>query len=121
MAKASVAKPAAVKTASKSESTSQQDGSADDIKTLPGIFVRSFAPSFRRAGFTFTQEGFGLLIQDLSEAQLEAIRGEPLLHVQESEFPATEGEDARMGEQDADGGAKSDATNGGVQSETGNA
>lgn len=64
-----------------------------------GIFVRSFPPTFRRAGFEFTAEGFGLLLKDLSEEQLKAIREEPMLSVQESEIPVTAEDDALLQQQ----------------------
>lgn len=67
-------------------------------KMLDGIFVRSLAPSFRRAGFEFTREGFGLLLADLSKEQLKAIESEPLLSVQFVEIPATAGDDALLDE-----------------------
>lgn len=62
-------------------------------QTQAGIFVRSFPPTFRRAGFEFTQAGYGLLLQDLSKAQVKAIRSEPLLHVTDVEVPVTEADD----------------------------
>ncbi|MDT4839224.1 hypothetical protein FQZ97_730090 [compost metagenome] len=72
---------------------------AAEPKMLEGIFVRSLSPTFRRAGFEFTREGFGLLLADLSEAQLKAIEAEPLLSVQYCEIPASAGDDALLAEQ----------------------
>ncbi|MCY1280302.1 hypothetical protein D9M70_290860 [compost metagenome] len=60
---------------------------------LQGIFVRSFPEIFRRAGHTFTREGHGLLLRDLTEAQLAAIVAEPMLRIERAEFPATEADD----------------------------
>ena len=100
-AKAAVTKPAAT-------------GAAPEL--LDGIFVRSLAPSFRRAGFTFTREGVGLLLANLSPQQLDAIEGEPLLSVTPAQFPATEEADARLAElakaqaEAEASGAKDDAT-----------
>lgn len=68
---------------------------ADAPQMLEGIFVRSLAPSFRRAGFEFTREGFGLLLTGLSEQQLKAIEAEPLLSVTYCEIPATAEDDAQ--------------------------
>lgn len=70
---------------------------------LEGIFVRSLAPSFRRAGFEFTREGHGLLLADLSEEQLKAIESEPLLSVQYVEIPATAADDVLLAEQAGEG------------------
>lgn len=72
---------------------------AGEPKMLDGIFVRSLAPRFRRAGFEFTREGYGLLLADLSEKQLKAIEGEPLLSVERIEIPATVEDDALLAEQ----------------------
>ncbi|MDA8483597.1 hypothetical protein NNO07_10985 [Pseudomonas resinovorans] len=128
MAKAPVTKPAVTKTAHNSKAAAK----ASAAKTLPGIFVRSFPLTFRRAGFEFTQEGYGLLLQDLSKAQQEAIRSEPMLSVQDTEFPASAADDALMAEQLAEGGANETANptgpadpnaagTGGEQSGAGNA
>src|SRR3990167_5106580 len=65
---------------------------------LDGIFVRSLPATFRRAGFTFTREGFGLLLADLSPQQLDAIEAEPLLNVTHAQFPATAEADAKLAE-----------------------
>lgn len=67
-------------------------------KLLDGIFVRSLPPRFRRAGFEFTREGYGLLLADLSEEQLKAIEGEPLLSVERIEIPAAAADDALLAE-----------------------
>lgn len=72
---------------------------AGEPKMLDGIFVRSLAPRFRRAGFEFTREGYGLLLADLSEEQLKAIEGEPLLSVERIEIPATAADDVLLAEQ----------------------
>jgi len=72
---------------------------AGEPKMLEGIFVRSLAPRFRRAGFEFTRKGYGLLVADLSKAQLKAIMNEPLLSVEHIEIPATVEDDALLAEQ----------------------
>lgn len=66
------------------------------VDTVPGIFVRSFGESFRRAGFAFTREGRGLLVDDLTEEQLKALVNEPMLNVQYCDFPATEEADKAL-------------------------
>lgn len=67
---------------------------------LDGIYVRSLPDVFRRAGHTFTREGHGLLVKDLTEEQLKAIREEPMLSVQECEIPATAEDDALLQQQE---------------------
>ncbi|MDT4802759.1 hypothetical protein FQZ97_354880 [compost metagenome] len=69
---------------------------------LQGIFVRSFPEIFRRAGHTFTREGHGLLLRDLTEAQLAAIVAEPMLRIERAEFPATEADDELLQRQAGD-------------------
>ena len=91
MAKAptkAAAKPTAAKPAAKGA----------EPALLDGIFVRSLPASFRRAGFTFTREGVGLLLTDLSPQQLDAIEAEPLLSVTHAQFPATAEADAQLAE-----------------------
>lgn len=86
---------------------------------LDGIFVRSLPATFRRAGFTFTREGSGLLLADLSPQQLDAIEAEPLLSVTHAQFPATAEADAKLAElaqaqaqAEADGDGAKDGANG---------
>ncbi|WP_439861624.1 HI1506-related protein [Pseudomonas sp. MBLB4136] len=95
-AKPAAAKPAAQKRAAESE-------------LLDGIFVRSLPATFRRAGFTFTREGVGLLLADLSPQQLDAIEAEPMLSVTQAQFPATAEADARLAELAKAQAAASDA------------
>lgn len=61
---------------------------ATATQTRRGIFVRSLPPTFRRAGLQFTHAGHALPLDELSEAQVEAIVAEPLLSVRPCEFPA---------------------------------
>lgn len=82
---------------------------ATATQTRHGIFVRSLPPTFRRAGLQFTHDGHALLLEDLSEAQIEAIAEEPLLSVRPCEFPASASDDASLDEQ-AGEGAKDPAT-----------
>lgn len=109
MAKAPITKPAFSKTANaKPARPNRATDNVDQAKTVLGIFVRSFAPTFRRAGFEFTQEGYGLLLRDLTEEQLKAIREEPMLSVQDCEIPAAAEDDALL-QQQAEGGANDSA------------
>ncbi len=57
-------------------------------ETVQGINVRSFTPTFRRAGVEFTSEGRDFRLDDLSEEQIEAIASEPMLSVRGIELPA---------------------------------
>lgn len=50
---------------------------------LPMIFVRSRGKHFYRAGMKFTEHGHGIALDALTEAQLEAIRNEPELIVED--------------------------------------
>lgn len=79
--------------------------------TEAGLFVRSFPATFRRAGFEFNQRGFGLRLQDLSKAQLEAILSEPMLHVTECDFPTTEADDELLQQEANDQGNQPPADN----------
>lgn len=111
MAKApnkAVVKPAAAKAVAKARIT--------ETELLDGIFVRSLPPTFRRAGFTFTREGCGLLLANLSQQQLDAIEAEPLLSVTQAQFPATPEADAQLVElakaqADGDGGGAKEGAN----------
>lgn len=93
MAKAPIkaaVKPAAAKAVAKKSDA--------EPELLDGIFVRSLPATFRRAGFTFTREGVGLLLANLSPQQLDAIEAEPLLSVTHAQFPATAEADAQLAE-----------------------
>lgn len=90
--------PAAAKPAAKKPTAKKAAVKVTDALLIDGIFVRSLLPSFRRAGFTFNQEGFGLQLSDLSTEQLAAIEGEPMLSVTHAQFPATETDDAKLAE-----------------------
>jgi hypothetical protein len=130
MAKAPVTKASVTKAATKTRSASKPDGNASEIETLPGIFVRSFSPTFRRAGFEFTQEGRGLALNDLSEAQLEAICNEPMLNVRRDDVSASAADESLSTEQVVEGSANNpanpdattdtNANGGGNQSDVGN-
>lgn len=104
------AKPAAAKAAAKKPAAD-----AAGAELLDGIFVRSLPPTFRRAGFTFTREGVGLLLANLSPQQLDAIEAEPLLSVTQAQFPATEEADSRLAElAKAQAKAEADSAKGGA-------
>ncbi|MCP8465196.1 hypothetical protein NK553_14685 [Pseudomonas sp. ZM23] len=69
----------------------QPDLESQDDKDLPsaieGIYVRSFPPTFRRAGFAFTSEGMGIALSAITAEQLKAIQDEPMLSVEFCDFP----------------------------------
>lgn len=54
------------------------------IKTLPGI------KSFRRAGFAFNEQGYGIAIDALTKKQITALSNEDNLLVEECAIPANE-------------------------------
>lgn len=95
------ASPAKANSTTKGAQKGQGKAKVEDVlvvDTAPGIFVRSFNDTFRRAGLVFTSEGHGLLLSDLTEAQLKALEEEPMLSVQFCDFPATEEADAQLAE-----------------------
>lgn len=106
MSKATTPKPAAKPAAAKRAAKDK------DPQMLDGIFVRSLPERFRRAGFDFSREGYGLILADLTPEQLKAIEEEPMLSVQYVEIPATAADDAALADLVADeenGGAKGGA------------
>ena len=115
---------APTKAAVKPAAAKKPAAKATDAQLLDGIFVRSLPATFRRAGFTFTREGHGLLLADLSQQQLDAIEAEPLLNVTHAQFPATAEADAKLAElakaqADADASGAKDAANGSPDDGTG--
>jgi hypothetical protein len=50
---------------------------------IKALSVRTPAKSFRRAGFEFSQEPTDIPLDSLTEEQIEALKTEPLLLVQE--------------------------------------
>ncbi|AKE67475.1 HI1506-related protein [Pseudomonas aeruginosa] len=79
---ATTAKPTAKPTAR----LARQAAGDEAQQSVEGIFVRSYPPTFRRAGFAFTSEGIGIALSALTEAQLKAIKDEPQLRVESCEF-----------------------------------
>lgn len=63
----------------------RQDDS-DSPSAIEGIFVRSFLPTFRRAGFAFTSDGMGIALSAISAEQLKALLAEPMLSVEFCDF-----------------------------------
>lgn len=60
-------------------------------KKIPALFIRSLSKTgFRRAGFAFNAEGSGIALDALSKEQIEQLRNEPALHVEECEIDSAE-------------------------------
>ena len=62
------------------------------IEEMPGVFVRTKRriKSRRRAGFRFNREGMGIALELLSEEQLQQLRDDPALDVEDCTFPLAE-------------------------------
>ena len=67
-----------------------------EAKKIPALLIKSKAKEgFRRCGFAFTPEGIHITEADalaagLTEDQIETLRNEPMLVVQETEIGALE-------------------------------
>lgn len=59
-------------------------------KRVPAITVRTAKPKshFRRAGLDFTNDVLTIAIADITDEQLEALRAEPMLVVEDTEIEA---------------------------------
>ena len=53
---------------------------------IPGLWIRSVPPTFRRCGFAFTREGIGIALSALDERQVEQLVSEPNLVVEHTVF-----------------------------------
>lgn len=53
---------------------------------IPGLWIRSVPPTFRRCGFAFTREGMGIALLALTEEQVEVLVSEPSLVVEHTVF-----------------------------------
>lgn len=62
------------------------------MEEMPGVFVRTKRriKSRRRAGFRFNREGMGIALELLSEEQLQQLRDDPALEVEDCTFPLAE-------------------------------
>jgi hypothetical protein len=62
-------------------------GKGKGKKSVPALFIRSKPQlGFRRCGFRFEREGFGIALDALTADQVQALRNEPNLIVEESEI-----------------------------------
>lgn len=61
-------------------------------KSISGLFIRSKGKSFRRCGFGFTKQGHEIALDALEEDQIERLKNEPNLIVQELELDPDEAE-----------------------------
>ena len=59
---------------------------AKDGEAVEGLWIRSVPESFRRCGFRFTREGFGIALSALTDAQIDQLLAEPNLVVEHGEF-----------------------------------
>ncbi|ASK20698.1 HI1506-related protein [Halomonas sp. N3-2A] len=64
------------------------------MEETPGVFVRTKRriKSRRRAGFRFNREGVGIALELLSEEQLQQLRADPALEVEDCTLPLAEAE-----------------------------
>ncbi len=92
-AKASNDQPAAAAAGEQSTTTEpaqkQTKASASKKKEArPGLFIatRRGVSRFRRAGFVFSREPYGIALDALTEEQIEQLKAEPNLVVEEVEF-----------------------------------
>ena len=53
---------------------------------IPGLWIRSVPPTFRRCGFAFTRDGMGIALHALTEEQVEVLVSEPNLVVEHTVF-----------------------------------
>ena len=63
---------------------------------VPVLFVRTQrgVPRFRRAGFVFTREPYGIALDALDAEQIKALKKEPRLIVEEGTVDPADGESA---------------------------
>lgn len=71
---------------------------------MPKIIVKSTTERFRRAGIEFNRHGVEIDTDDLSEAQLKAIKSEPRLAFAPPKSDAdADGDDTKTGDKKKDG------------------
>jgi len=60
---------------------------ADGAQDIPALWVEAVSEQGRwRLGFQFTREGVGIALDGLSEAEVAALKGDPMLRVKEVAF-----------------------------------
>lgn len=64
---------------------STANASGDKTKAIPALFINSRGDSFRRCGFRFGKEPLGIALEFLTEEQIEQLKNEPNLIVEEVE------------------------------------
>lgn len=57
-----------------------------ESKPIPALFVKAKHNGYRRAGFVHTREGVGIALSALTEAQVELLKNDPHLVVEECTF-----------------------------------
>jgi len=55
---------------------------AKDGAAVEALWIRSVPESFRRCGFRFTREGFGIALDALTDEQIETLESDPNLVVE---------------------------------------
>ncbi len=87
--RASTKTKAAAKTAANDPAETQTKKAASKKKEArPGLFIgtRRGVARFRRAGFVFSREPYGIALEALTEEQIEQLKAEPSLVVEEVDF-----------------------------------
>jgi hypothetical protein len=76
--------------ARQAELQAQQDAlaakKAESQNKVPALFIKTKSGSFRRAGFRFTEEPYGIALECLTDGQIQALKSEPSLIVEEGDF-----------------------------------
>lgn len=57
---------------------------------IPAIFIKAKHNGYRRAGFTHTREGMGIALSALTEEQIDLLRKDPHLLVEDCTFEGNE-------------------------------
>lgn len=63
-------------------------------KNIPALFIRSKHQPYRRAGFSFSRQGVGIALAALTDDQVQVLKNDPRLDVEECTFPAEEAVEA---------------------------
>lgn len=60
-------------------------------KDIPALFIRTKHDGvYRRAGFKFNRQGYGIALSALDKDQVKLLKADPHLRVEECTFPADE-------------------------------
>ncbi|MDC8804220.1 hypothetical protein PRZ61_12285 [Halomonas pacifica] len=79
------------------DATGAKDGATRKTQKgeIPALFIRTKRryKSRRRAGHRFSREGYAIALAALSEGQIEQLKADPALEVEECSFPADPDDD----------------------------